>query len=240
MAALAPHAQEDPDRLYRDRENRASATRAADIWQQRLETSNDFESAWKLARAHYWLGTYGLPEDDRKEALEAGVAAGRRAASIAPEQPQGHFWMAANMGALAESFGLMQGLRYRGAIRDALERVLDIDPDFQEGSADRALGRWYYKVPGLFGGDKRKSESHLRKALAYNPQSIVTRLFLAETLIALDRDDDARKELQAAIDAPIDPEWAPEDRVFKEQARRLLDRLGRAPADARPMAHFAE
>ena len=62
--------------------------------------------------------------------------------------------MAANMGALAESFGMRQGLKYRGAIKDALLTVLKLDPAFQHGSADRALGRWYYKVPGLFGGSQ--------------------------------------------------------------------------------------
>jgi hypothetical protein len=129
------------------------------------------------------------------------------------------------MGALAESFGLRQGIRYRGAIREALETVLRLDPGFQQGSADRALGRWYYKVPGLFGGDKRKSEAHLRQALTYNAQSVITRLFLAETLVALDRDGEARRELEAAIDAPDDPDWAPEDRAFREQARQLLATL---------------
>ena len=74
------------------------------------------------------------------------------------------------MGTLAESYGLRQGIKYRGAIKDALETVLRIDPAFQNGSADRALGRWYFKVPGLFGGSKKKSEEHLRKSLTYDPE----------------------------------------------------------------------
>lgn len=196
------------------------------IWANRLAANpQDFESAWKLARAQYWLGSNGLPERERKAALEAGIAAGRKAAALDGQRPEGHFWIAANMGALAESFGLRQGIRYRGAIREALEIVLKLDPAFQQGSADRALGRWYYKVPGLFGGDKRKSEQHLRKALTYNPQSVITHLFLAETLIELSRAAEARKELEAAIAAPDDPEWIPEDRVFREQAKRLLATL---------------
>jgi tetratricopeptide (TPR) repeat protein len=219
--------QEDPDALYRDRESLTSARRAAAVWAERLAAQNDFESAWKLARAQYWLGTNGLPADQRKAALEAGIAAGRRAVAINPKAAEGHFWTAANMGALAESFGLRQGIRYRTPVREALENVLQIDPAFLEGSADRALGRWYYKVPGLFGGSKKKSEDHLRKALAYNPQSIITRLFLAETLIELGRRDEARKELEAAIAAPTSEEWAPEDRRFKEQARALLQKLAR-------------
>jgi hypothetical protein len=212
--------------LYGDRENTASATEAAEIWAARLAANaNDFESAWKLARARYWLGTNGLPQPERRAALEAGIEAGRKAVAVQPNRPEGHFWIAANMGALAESFGVRQGIRYRGPIRDELQTVLKLDPAFMHGSADRALGRWYYKVPGLFGGDKKKSETHLRKALSYNQNSVITRLFLAETLIELDRPAEARKELEAALAAPEDPQWAPEDRRFKQQAKQLLARV---------------
>jgi tetratricopeptide (TPR) repeat protein len=223
-AAAQPPAG-DPDALYRQRGELARAREAAAIWRARAEANaSDFESWWKLARACYWLGGRG-PQAGRKQDLEQGVAAADRAIALRPNQPEGYFWKAANMGALAESFGLRQGLRYRGAIRDELETVLKLDPAFLQGSADRALGRWYYKVPGLFGGDKRKSEQHLRKALTFNPQSVITRLFLAETLIALDREVEARKELEAALAAPDDPEWIPEDRVFREHAKRLLATL---------------
>jgi hypothetical protein len=218
--------QDDPDALYRERESLASARRAAEIWASRLASNpKDFVSAWKLARARYWLGTNGLPANERRAALEQGIASGRQASALEPKRPEGHFWTAANMGALAESFGLRQGIKYRGEIRDELQTVLQLDPAFQQGSADRALGRWYYKVPGLFGGSKKKSEEHLRKALAYNPQSVITHLFLAETLIELDRDADARKELEAAIAAPDDAEWLPEDRRFREQAKALLSKM---------------
>jgi hypothetical protein len=36
------------------------------------------------------------------------------------------------------------------------------------------------------------------------------------------RDAEARQELQKVIDAPIDPEWAPEDRDFKKKAQERL------------------
>jgi tetratricopeptide (TPR) repeat protein len=224
-AQAAP--QGDPDALYRDRSDPGRAQQAADIWAARLAANpRDFESAWKLARAQYWLGTQG-PPDTRRDALQQGTDAGRRASMIEASRPDGFFWMAANMGALAESYGLRQGIKYRGAIKDALETVLRIDPAFQKGSADRALGRWYFKVPGLFGGSKKQSEEHLRKSLTYDPHSTASRYFLAETLFDLNRDAEARQELQKVIAAPLDPDWAAEDRDFKQKAQQLLARKGR-------------
>lgn len=224
----APAAQSnDPDALYAQRDNLASAQHAERLWAERLaKHPQDFESAWKLARARYWLGTHG-PESERKSALERGIEAGRAAVRVQPNKPEGHFWIAANMGALAESFGLRQGLRYRGAIKEELLTVLKLDPAFQSGSADRALGRWYFKVPGLFGGSKKKSEEHLRKSLTYDPNSAASLFFLAETLTELERTQEARATLEKLLAAPLNPEWAPEDREFKRKAEALLQTLSK-------------
>jgi tetratricopeptide (TPR) repeat protein len=213
---------QDPDGLYAARTDLAKAREAAGIWTDRLQKNpKEFESAWKLARARYWLGTHA-PEAERKTLLEGGIEAARTAVALEPKKPEGHFWIAANMGALAESFGMRQGLKYRGDIKSELEQVLAIDPGFQQGSADRALGRWYYKVPGLFGGSNKKSEEHLRKSLTYNPNSTASHFFLAETLLDLGRKADARAELQKVLDAPLDPDWGPEDREWQAKAKALL------------------
>ena len=215
----------DPEALFANRSDLASARQAAAIWEARLtRDARDFTSAARLARASYWLGTHA-PEAERKGLLEKGIAAGRTAVALDPRRPEGHFWAAANMGALAESFGLRQGLKYRGEIRDELMRVLQLDPAFQGGSADRALGRWYYKVPGLFGGSNAKSEEHLRRSLAYDPVNTASLYFLAETLIAMKRQKEAADALEKLIASPGDPGWGPEDREYKAKARRLLDTL---------------
>jgi tetratricopeptide (TPR) repeat protein len=184
----------------------------------------NFDAAWKLARADSWLGGHA-PEAERRRFLEQGIDAGRKAVALQPNRPEGHFWIAANMGALAESFGLRQGLKYRKPIKEELETVLRLDPGFQQGSADRALGRWYFKVPSLFGGSHKDAEAHLRTSLGYNPNSTASHFFLAEVLLDDGRKDEARGELHKILDAPIDPDWAPEDRDFKEKARSLLASL---------------
>jgi hypothetical protein len=227
LGSTTGHAQTagDPDALYRLREDRRRAAEALAIWAGRAAGGQDFDAAWKLARACYWIGTQG-EEGERRASLERGVKAGEHAAAARPSQPEGHFWMAANMGALAESYGIGQGLKYRGRIKSALERVLAIDAGWQQGSADRALGWWYHKVPGLFGGSEAKAEEHLRRALAFNPVSTATLYFLAEVPLERGNRPGARDALQRVLDAPLDPEWTPEDKDFKHKAARRLKDMG--------------
>ena len=211
------------DALYADRAVPASARRAADLWSTTLAAdARNFDAAWKLARADYWLGGHA-PEPERRGFLERGIDAGRKAVALQPNRPEGHFWIAANMGALAESFGRRQGLKYRKPVKEELETVLRLDAPFQDGSADRALGRWYFKVPRLFGGSRDLAETHLRKSLTYNPESTASHFFLAELLLDSGRTDEGRAELQKVLDARLDPAWAPEDREFKEKARRTRE-----------------
>jgi tetratricopeptide (TPR) repeat protein len=225
MSAAICAAQE-PDRLYADRANLASARRAAELWAAELARHPAaFDAAWKLARADYWLGGHAS-ESERRGFLERGIESGRQAVALQPNRPEGHFWIAANMGALAESFGIRAGLKYRKPVKDELETVLRLDPAFMRGSADRALGRWYFEVPRLFGGSNTKAEAHLRASLKYDDQSTVSHFFLAELLLDEGRKDEARAELQQVLVAAVDPEWAPEDNDYKARARALLRKPG--------------
>src|SRR5919198_2628495 len=70
-------AQDDPDALYRQRATTARAREAAAIWEARLQANaRDFESAWKIARAMYWLGEHHRA-NPRRKAPGRGVETGR-------------------------------------------------------------------------------------------------------------------------------------------------------------------
>jgi tetratricopeptide (TPR) repeat protein len=220
----SPALGQSADALYTNRSDLTSARRAADLWTAALTTNpGDFESARKLARAYYWLGGHA-PASEENSLYQKGIEAGRRAIAIEPAKPDGHFWAAANMGALAESSGI-GGLKYRKSIKTELETVLRLDPAFLEGSANRALGRWYFKVPRLFGGSHRRAEENLKASLKYKEDSAVSHYFLAELYADDHRVAEARTEIQRVLDAPIDPEWEPEDQEWKLKARQLLTSL---------------
>jgi tetratricopeptide (TPR) repeat protein len=222
-ALVNPLAQ--ADELYTHREDIANARQAVTLYDQLAATS--FEAAWKLARAYYWLATAG-PAKERGAARDRGVKAGELAVKLDPTRPEGHFWLAAILGEVAENASFLTAWKYPGRIKDGLERVLQMDPAWQDGSADRALGEWYFKVPGISGGDHKKAEEHLRASLKYNPRSIASLFFLGEVIA----DDSKRKEeatavLKQALEAPVDADWGPEDRQFQAKATALLAKLSR-------------
>jgi tetratricopeptide (TPR) repeat protein len=219
---------EEADRLYANRTDLPSVRHAVEIWRAALKADPaNFDASWKIARADYWLAGHA-PDAERPAALDDGMTHGRLAATLQPNRPEGHFWLAANMGTAAERSG-RAGLRYRKTIKDELETVLRLDPAFLQGSADRALGRWYHKVPRLFGGSTKSAEEHLRASLKYDPNSTTSHYFLAELLLDDGRREDARAEAQLVLDAPINHDWAPEDQEFKAKARQLLAKLGPDP-----------
>jgi hypothetical protein len=227
MSPDPPTCGASPDTLYADRARLDSARAAADAWRGALaDHRSAFESAWKLSRADYYLGGHVASDSQKQAVFSEGMEAGRQAIAAAPDRPEGHFWIAANMGGLAES-SMRNGLKYRRSIKDELDWVLRRAPAFEEGSADRALGRWYARVPALFGGSQTQAEAHLRASLAYNPRNTASHYFLAELFLDEHRTADARAELQQVLDAPLDPELTPEDLDFKARATDLLDRTTR-------------
>ena len=213
---------DDPDWLYEHREDLNSATRAADLWA--AHAAADFDAAWKLSRVCFWLGTHA-PQSARRAALNRGIDAGETAVRFMPGRPEGFFWMGANLGALAESSSLIQGVTYLGRIKNAFEHAIMIAPGWQRGSAEAALGRWYLKVPRLLGGSRTRAEAYLRRALQYDPDSLMALLYLADVVTADGRVDEARVLLQQIIDTPADPEWIPEASEFKGKAARRLTAL---------------
>src|SRR5690242_7992970 len=73
--AAGAAAQTDPDALYRERATPGRAEAAVEVWAAQLAANaKDFDAAWKIARATYWIGTHG-PAAARRAALERGVAA---------------------------------------------------------------------------------------------------------------------------------------------------------------------
>lgn len=188
-----------------------------------------YEARWEGARACYYLGIWADPEESDREKLalfEDGIARAKAAVALRPDGPEGHFWLGVLYGVYGETKGIFKSLSLVPDIQREMEACLRLDRTVEGFGPDRLLGRLYFKLPGFKGGDNEKSIAHLKAAVEGEPRHPLSRLYLAETLKAEGRKEEAREQLRAILSMDPDPRWAAEYPAIRAQAEALLRKLG--------------
>lgn len=211
------------DKLFLEMKDMAAAKEAqAKYWDALLKAENKYEAYWKLARMHYYIGSHTESKKEKKTIFAQGIYYSNKAIALEPEKPDGHYWLGVNQGVYGEAKGVLKSLALVKPIKSAMNKVIELDRTYEDGGADRVLGRVYFKLPGIAGGSKDKSLEHLLKSKELGPNDPVTRLYLAETLLSKDRVEEAREELEFLLDMEPDPRWVAGIEECKEDARKLL------------------
>jgi len=212
------------DELYVERTDIAKAKEALAFYQDALLQNQDaFGAYWRMARVEYWIGDHAESSDEKKQAFQMGIYHAKKAIALKPDRPEGHYWLGVNYGSYGEAKGVLKSLSLVGPIKNEMKQVLAIDPAFEYGGADQLLGRLYYELPGLFGGDKKLSLEHLLKSKELGPRVGLTRIYLADTYLALGEVEKAYQELRAVLDIEPYPTLIPETAQEKEMARKKLE-----------------
>jgi tetratricopeptide (TPR) repeat protein len=214
------------DELYAQRTDLAKLREAINILKSaRASDPNNFDIVWKLSQYSYFLGDHSEDEDEVKKSFESGINFAREAITLQGDRPEGHFWLAANLGGRAKRNPL-SGLTDVDEIRKSLETVIKIDEKYQGGSAYMALGQLELETSGfLLGGDKKKALEYLEKGFQINSENSILRLRLAEAYIANNRRDDARKQIDYILKMKPDPNYLPEYQDSVKEAKKLLEKI---------------
>ncbi len=213
------------DKLYPQRAD-LQRTREGIILLARALTadSGSYDAAWRLARLNYFLGAHTSNKTERELAYAKGIEAARHAVKLQDGKPEGHFWLGANLGGKAQASAL-SGMTSIDEIRSEMEKVIKLDEGFQAGSAYMALGQVDLEAPRMLGGDSKRAVEVLEKNLRFGENNVLYRLRLAQAYLAVNRKEDARKELNAILTLTPNPEYLPEYNDAVNEARKLLDQL---------------
>ncbi len=215
---------EQADSYYQSRSDLENVRKALSIVEAVVgKNPRSYSAWWRIAEYDCYLARH-LPDNQQIPVLEAGVKAGKKAESIEPQRPEGHFWTGTDQGLLGEDRGLLGGLRLIDAVRYEMQTVLKLDPDYQQDGAERVLGRLYYEAPFFKGGDKNLSVRVLEHCLRRYPRNSLTMLYLADSYRSTGRRGDARKLLDEIIDLKPTPADAPELADNQAQARWELQK----------------
>ena len=87
----------------------------------------NYDAAWRMARIAYTLGDQAKDDKEREAAFREGIEAGEAAVRIEPNKPEGHFWLGANYGELAQTEGPLSGLSDADKLRHEMETVQQLD-----------------------------------------------------------------------------------------------------------------
>lgn len=211
------------DKLYESMTDMEAATQALNLYRQALGSeSAKYDAYWKIARVQYYIGQHTPGKKEKQSIFSQAVYSAQKAIELQPEKPDGHYWLGVNHGVYGEAKGVLKSLSLVKPIKEAMNKVIELDRSYGEGGPDRVLGRVYFKLPGMAGGDKDKSLEHLLKSIEYGPDDAVTRLYLGETYLALDKVEEARAELEYVLQLPDSPLWTTDIAASKEEARELL------------------
>lgn len=213
------------DALYEGREdiNKARVAVAA-LRQARTADYSNYDAAWKLSRAAFYVGDHTDSDSERDDMFREGIEAGKTAIGLQPNKPEGHFWLGANYGGSAEHSTLANLSSFQD-IKGEMDAVLKIDESYQGYSAYLGLGRLYSQAPRAFGGDTAKAIEYLEKGVKLSPNNTTMRLDLAEAYAANNRNAEAKKQIEAILAATPDPVHMSEHKHAVAKAQKLSEKI---------------
>lgn len=211
------------DELARGHNDLAKLREAVKLLAQvRNPDTRNFEVEWKFAKYSYFLGKMLTDEKESEPALTSGAAAGKIASRVAPDKPDGYFWYGANLGEQAKRAPLTKGLTSIDDIRSAMNKVIEIEPSYQGASAFDALAQIELETR-ITGGSAEKAVEYLEKAIGFEKENSYIRLHLAEAYLAVDRNADAKKQLEFLLKIKPNPDYLTEYEESQKEAKRLLE-----------------
>src|ERR1044071_2110906 len=224
-AKMAADKIAEAEPFYEAREDLTKARTAVTILRQAHAADyGNYEAAWKLARAAFSGGDRTDNDSERDDMFLEGIQAGKGAVQLQPNKPEGHFWLGANYGGRA-AHSTLSNLSSFQDIKGEMEAVLKIDESYQGYSAYLGLGRLYLQAPKILGGDPAKAVDYLEKGVKLNPNNTVMRYELAKAYEAVNRNAEAKKEIQTVMAATPDPKYLAEHKQAVEDAKKLLQKI---------------
>lgn len=202
--------------------------------------STDYQANWQAALSLIDIGAE-TPDDVASPARDSLYARAellaRRATEARPEGADGHFALANAIGRVALTASTREKIERASDVRMEAMKAIQLDP--RHDGAYHVLGRWHAEVMRLSGATRflartflggavlaeaswDKAVANMEQAVELNPDRIIHRLALAEIYLDVDREADARIQLERiARLTPRDPG----DPASQRRAAELLATL---------------
>jgi tetratricopeptide (TPR) repeat protein len=193
----------------RDAQDRPALDRlAAQLNTAAQGKSNDAGALYKLALAESYVAEVAIEVRDKNaahNAAEAGIDAAKKAVAINGGSAEYHRLLGTLCGQ-AISANVLQGMKYGHCAQDEVNKALQLDPKSSVNYLARGVGNYY--LPQGLGGGLDLAIKDFQKAAELDPQSAEAHLWLGLALRKQNKNADARKAFQKAMELNPARVWA--------------------------------
>lgn len=236
---------------WSERHEKAKLQESMRLWEEFSRTNlADKETFRMLSHGYYHLADAHEEDVEVKKVLwEKGIIFGEKALlknpafeklvregstfeealfSLDQDDTASVYWLAANLGKWTRHSNTRTQLKMRETIKEYLNTVDRLTPDFYFGATDRFWGAYYAVAPRFFGKDLEKSEKFFKESLRKGPDYLGTKVLMAEVLFTAKGDQAAFKktlEEVLATDVNIKKELTTENVLEQKKARILLKKM---------------
>jgi tetratricopeptide (TPR) repeat protein len=189
----------------------------------------------KIAREYRHLMSDATRTEDKVKLGRIAIGYSKRAAGLAPEEPETQLAMAISYGKVLPFVGNKERLETSRLIKEAAEKVVALDPRNDLGW--HVLGRWHLTIADVSGvkralanviygklpaATNEEAVNCFQKAIALNPKRLMHYIELGRTYGQMGRPADARKFIEKGLAMQ---ETEKDDPETKQKGRDILKKL---------------
>ena len=168
----------------------------------------DADVQYKYALAESYVAEVAIEVRDKNaahSAAEAGIDAAKKAVALKGDSAEYHRLLGTLCGQ-AISANVIQGMKYGHCAQDEVNRAVQLDPKAAVNYLARGVGNYY--LPQGLGGGLDLAVSDFQKAAELDPKSAEPELWLGLALRKQNKNADARKAFQKALELNPARVWA--------------------------------
>jgi tetratricopeptide (TPR) repeat protein len=193
----------------RDAQNRGALERVASQFSAAADKQpGDVPAQYRLALTESYLAEIAMETGDKnaaRAAAEEGMKAAERITTLKPDIAEYHRLLGTLCGQVIPA-NLLVGLKYGRCAQDEVNKAVQLDPRTAANYLSRGVGNYY--LPASFGGGPEVAIKDFQKAVELDPRSADAHLWLGLALRKANRNAEAHKELQTAVELDPARVWA--------------------------------
>jgi tetratricopeptide (TPR) repeat protein len=162
-------------------------------------------------------------EKKRQAAYQAGAQAAQQDFKLDDSNADAHFFYAANLGSAERLKGLTNAAMAVKEIKHCALRAIQLNP--KHAQALQMMGGLLMELPWFLGGDEKKAQEYLERAIAADGNFTNARVLVANLYRKQGRIEEAKRQLEAVIRADKPHYRFAWERVYKPQALQILNEL---------------